>query len=383
MNKWYWYMAWKQTRYYRKQTAIGVVGIAATVLVLMVILSFGQGIQDFLTERILLLTPHLSLEAGANELVTEDWQPALEKTTGVIGSSPYLLFPGLVQRGLASESVAFKAVDWDLENALFNLESLLEEGQWSEIRLGSGLLLGAELARRLGLALGTKVTVVTAYGSQAIAVQGLFYTGYYPLDSGLVLLPLQKGQDLLGVSGVSGFGIKVEGFPTVDQYILPLQNLTDLWVRPWYEKEQSMFITISVLRVVLIWIMLFSMLVSALGVMNIFLLRSWEQRRNVGVFRTLGATPSQIGALLVAQGIYCGGLGGVVGVLLARLTVSGLGKVQIHLPQVFYLEKLPINWAQGDLWWVLLLALGTGLGAVLWPAWRMTKVEPGEVLRSV
>ena len=74
MTKWYWYMGWKQTRYYRKQTAICVGGIAATVVVLMVILSFGQGIEDFLTERILLLTPHLTLEAGSNDFVRTDWQ---------------------------------------------------------------------------------------------------------------------------------------------------------------------------------------------------------------------------------------------------------------------------------------------------------------------
>lgn len=381
MNNWYWYMGWKQTRYYRKQTAICVGGIAATVVVLMVILSFGQGIEEFLTARILLLTPHLTLEAGANDFITTDWQQILLHTPGITGSSPYMLFPGLIQRGLVSETVIFKGIDWDLENGLFNLEKLLEKGQWAQIRGGAGLLLGVELAQQLGVDVGTPVTVVTTNGGQIIPVSGLFYTGYYPLDGGLVLLPLDVSQKILQVEGVSGYGVKVANFPQVDQYILPLQELTDLWVRPWYAREQSMFIAMSVQRIVLIWIMIFSMLVSALGIMNIFLLRSWEQRRNVGVFRTLGATPKQIGALFLVQGLYCGVLGGLLGILLARITVMLLGLVDIHLPQVFYLERLPISWSSSDLWWVLLLALGTGLVAVLWPAWRMTKVEPGEVVR--
>ena len=382
MTKWYWYMGWKQTRYYRKQTAICVGGIAATVVVLMVILSFGQGIEDFLTERILLLTPHLTLEAGSNDFVRTDWQHVLEQTPGIVGSSPYLLFPGLLQRGLVSEAVLFKGVDWDLENELFDLEQLLEKGQWAQISGGMGLVLGAELGRKLGVDVGTPVTVLTTNGGQIIPVSGLFYTGYYPLDGGLVLLPLDVSQEILNVEGVSGYGLKVADFPHVERYILPLQELTDLWVRPWYEREQTLFISMSVQKIVLIWIMLFSMLVSALGIMNIFLLRSWQQRRNVGVFRTLGATPKQIGALFLAQGIYCGALGGLLGVLLAWIAVFGLGFVQISLPQVFYLDRLPISWASGDLWWVLLLALSTGLLAVVWPAWRMTKIEPGEVVRG-
>lgn len=383
MAKWYWYMGFKQARFYAKQTVVSVGSIAATVVVLMVVLSFGQGIQDFLAEKILLLTPHLTLEAGRNNLITQDWQEILLSFPGVQGSSPYLLFPGLIQKGLVQEPVSLKGIDWDLENSLFNLEDLLQGGNWDEIRASGGLLIGAELARGLGVATGALVQVITPVKRGDFPVAGVFYTGYYPLDHGLVLLPLLLAQELLDQTGWSGYGVQVEAFPHVDQYVLPLQERTSLWVRPWYEREQALFISMSVQRVVLIWILVFSMLVSALGIMNIFLLRTWQQERNVGVFRTLGAVPVQIGALFVAQGLYYGVLGGVVGVLLSRLAVFGLGLVAIRLPQIFYLERLPISWAGGDLWWVLLLAVTTGLAAVLWPAWRMSKVEPVEVLRGV
>ncbi len=211
---------------------------------------------------------------------------------------------------------------------------------------------------------------------------GIFYTGYYPLDSGLALVSLGEGKDLLETDGVSGYGLKIRNLSHVDQYILPLQDLTGLWIRPWYDKEQSMFITMSIQKVVLVWITVFSLLIGALGIMNIFLLRSWQQSRSVGVLRTLGATPKQIGALLRTQGVYCGIMGGTIGIILARLVVFILGRIDIRLPQVFYLERLPISWAQGDLWWVVLLALITGLGAVVWPALRMTRIDVGEVLRN-
>jgi len=382
MRGWYWYLGFKQLKHHIKQTMIGVGGIAASVVALMVILSFSQGIEEFIVERILLLTPHLSVEAGYNDFILEDWQNSLEEFPGVYGSSPYLLFPGVVQRGLVNESVAFKAVDWDLEDQLFDLQTLLDEGEWSKIRRGNGLVIGGELALRLGADLDDNITVITAYGARNLELMGIFYTGYYPLDSGLALVSLGEGKDLLETDGVSGYGLKIRNLSHVDQYILPLQDLTGLWIRPWYDKEQSMFITMSIQKVVLVWITVFSLLIGALGIMNIFLLRSWQQSRSVGVLRTLGATPKQIGALLLTQGVYCGIMGGTIGIILARLVVFILGRIDIRLPQVFYLERLPISWAQGDLWWVVLLALITGLGAVVWPALRMTRIDVGEVLRN-
>ena len=176
---------------------------------------------------------------------------------------------------------------------------------------------------------------MTPLHSAPLAIDGLFYTGYYPLDAGLVLLPLEMLQNLTETTGLTGYGVKVAGFPDVDPYILPLQSTTDLWVRPWYEREQSLFIGMSVQRTVLIWIMVFSLLVSALGIMNVFLLRAWNQQRNVGVLRTLGATPLEIGALFVTQGLYCGVFGGVIGAAAARLWLLFGKSLTISTPQVF------------------------------------------------
>ena len=375
-------MGTKQAWYYRKQTIVCVGGIAAAIVVLMVILSFSQGFQEFFSERILRMTPHLTLEAGRNEQITADLQGVIEDTVGVEGSSPYLVFPGLIQKGLAADPVTLKGVNWSDENRLFELERLLEAGDWNQIQENKGVVIGAELARMLGVRVGDGVTIVTPLHSAPLAVDGLFYTGYYPLDAGLVLLPLEMLQDLTETTGLTGYGVKVSNFSDVDSYILPLQSKTNLWVRPWYEREQSLFIGMSVQRTVLIWIMVFSLLVSALGIMNVFLLRAWEQQRNVGVLRTLGATPLEIGALFVTQGLYCGVLGGVLGAAAARLVVAVLRTLTIRLPQVFYMELLPISWAGKDVWWVVATAAAAGLGAVLWPAWRMTTIEPSEVMRN-
>ena len=118
-------------------------------------------------------------------------------------------------------------------------------------------------------------------------------------------------------------------------------------------------------------------------IMNVYFLRAWAQQRSVGILRALGASPRQIASLFLIQGLTSGLVGGALGILAARGAVWGLSRLTIRLPQVFYLERLPIGWAQGDSWWVLSAAVLTGLLAVILPALRMTKVDPVEVVRRV
>jgi len=115
----------------------------------------------------------------------------------------------------------------------------------------------------------------------------------------------------------------------------------------------------------------------------VYLLRAWAQQRSVGILRALGASPSQIAGLFIVQGLLSGLLGGAMGIAAARAAVWGLSHLTVHLPQVFYLERLPISWAGQDSWWVLAAAVATGVTVVVVPALRMTKVDPVEVVRRV
>ena len=119
-----------------KQTVGSIIGISAAITALLVILSFAQGVQDFFGERILMLAPHLTLEAGVNEEITQDLKRTILEVPGVKAVSPYVQFPALIQKGLAAEPITVKGVSWDSELELIDSAEILEAGDWRQIKLG-------------------------------------------------------------------------------------------------------------------------------------------------------------------------------------------------------------------------------------------------------
>ena len=113
-------------------------------------------------------------------------------------------------------------------------------------------MLGVELARSLGVNVGDLRCVGFPIFSRALLVDGLFYTGYYGIDGSLVMVGLEVGQELLGTTGVTGYGVRIDDYTRADVFIGLYRMRPVLWVRPWYEREQGLFISMAVQRTVLV-----------------------------------------------------------------------------------------------------------------------------------
>lgn len=379
---WIWGLIFQQLRYYWRQTLLAISGVAIGVTVLLVILSVTHGLEQFYREQMLQLTPHVTLEAGINQLVTADLQQEIESVEGVLASAPFLRFPALITRSLASESVVIKGVDWGLENNLHGIEELLEAGSWDVIHAQPGVLIGGELARLLGVELGELIQITSSQSALHLPVNGIFFTGFYTNDAKLVMMPIGLAQRLWNVEGYTGYGVNVVDLIRVTQYISPLQRKTNLWVRPWYQQQPALFIGLQVQRQVVIVLVLFVFVVAAFGIANVFLLRLLSQAKTIGVLRALGATPQNIWQLFIGQALLCGVIGSMIGLGTAYSIQLYLAQYPIRVPEVYYFQRLPVRWASSDIWWVIIVALLTCVIAIFYPALRFSQVQPTEVMKN-
>lgn len=114
-----------------------------------------------------------------------------------------------------------------------------------------------------------------------------------------------------------------------------------------------------------------SVLLGALGVYSVL---AFVQRRRVpelGVRLALGAAPSRLFGLMVAEG------GRIVAFGLAGGVLGALGMLRLMQSQLFGMGGLP--WAA--MFAGAVIMIGAALGAALLPAWRAARINPVEALR--
>jgi putative ABC transport system permease protein len=122
--------------------------------------------------------------------------------------------------------------------------------------------------------------------------------------------------------------------------------------------------------------------VASLGIINTLVMAILERRREIGVFKALGASDRDIRQLFFAEAGVMGLVGGVAGVTLGW----GIGRV-IQLATTIYLRRQAIPaeniWAVP--WWLaaggIAFAVVVSLAAGIYPASRAARLDPVEALR--
>lgn len=115
-----------------------------------------------------------------------------------------------------------------------------------------------------------------------------------------------------------------------------------------------------------------SLLIGSAGIANTTFVAMLERIKEIGLRRTFGAARSHIVAQFLAEAIALGLLGGIIGAALGAWTVVAVATAQHWTPVISPLTLLPAP----------LAGAATGLLAGLYPAWRASRIEPVEALRT-
>lgn len=100
-----------------------------------------------------------------------------------------------------------------------------------------------------------------------------------------------------------------------------------------------------------------------------------ERRRELGLFRALGFRRSAIARLILLEGLMITLTSGIMGIAAGNLTALFLARYMTSLEAISLSPMISL--------WTLLLGILSGTLPSLYPAWKATKVDPVEALRTI
>lgn len=199
-------------------TSIAVAGVILAVAALVTVMSVTGGFQRLFREKVLGLNAHvLIMRYGIDFTEYREVMDRARKVPGVRGASPFLFHEMMVSAGDVLAGVMVKGVDpatldqvSDLRQYLAaqgpGLAGLTREGQEGR---PPGIILGRELATKLGVQVGDPVMIVSplkgldpasfntrdmAPTSAPFTVVGIYHSGFYEYDSRLLFVHYQALQ---------------------------------------------------------------------------------------------------------------------------------------------------------------------------------------------
>lgn len=383
-----------------------MLGIALGVMALITVLSVMNGFQKELRDRILGVVAHATV-SGVGGGVVHDWRPLAERikqVPDVVGIAPYVNGEGMLSSGQAVSGALIRGVLPQAERTVSDVGDKMVAGSLDDLVPGQyGIILGKELALRLGVWRGDKITLIAPQATvtpagilprlKRFTVVGIFEIGMYEYDNALALLDIEDTAKLYRVDGVSGVRLKLDDMLRAPRVARDLErSLPSTYeVSDWTRQHVNFFRAVQTEKTVMFIILSLIVAVAAFNIVSTLVMMVRDKESDIAVLRTLGATPRSIMLIFMIQGVVIGVigtlLGGIGGVVLA-LNVETIVPAIEHIfgveflsADVYYINELPSELHSEDVWRICGISVFLSLIATLYPAWRASRTQPAEALR--
>jgi len=411
-------------------TAIAVVGITVGVAALIVALALFSGFREQVQEKILGGTAHLNLLKPDNSGI-ENYRALVERirqVPGVRAASATIYKEVLISAGDQQELGILKGVDLTAPpeaNEIFATtvegdpkdlqppeterqaptqaepaqpEAQGGEGPSSESPALAGIMVGKELARKLGLHRGEVVTLVsvqnrlTPLGLEPrprytrFRVVGLFASGLYEYDSKWVYISLTAAQRLTGSDETAGvIQMKLQDIYAVgelSQRVLAAAG-PGFITTTWQELNRPLFSALKLQQVVVTVFFALLIVVAALNIITTLTMMVIEKHRDIAILRAQGAMPRSIMRIFMLQGVIIGLVGATLGLALGLgLSWAANAYHLVSIPaEIYSVSHVTLKVQALDCAGVTILAVIISFLATIYPARSAARLIPVEALR--
>jgi lipoprotein-releasing system permease protein len=381
-------------------TAIAMGGVFVGVAAILIVLSVENGFHQELKDRILGATPHIVVAkysyapipypAGGDSLHQQ-----IARVPGVVSVAPFVYAKTLVRTENGVEGVVIRGVDPEHEREITGISGNIVQGKFAFD--SSGVVIGVELARMLGLSVGDRLNLASPFGGTStplgfmprtryFRVNGIFDSGMYEYNSSFIYLSLAGIQQFLGMEDmITGFEVRVRDVYASARIARRITRQLGYPYRAtdWIMQNRNLFTALRLEKVVTFIVLVLIVLVAAFNIIGMLTMMVIRKTREIGILKAMGAKSSTVTRIFVLAGGFIGIIGTGAGAGFGLVACWLLNKYRfVSLPgDVYFIKNLPVQMLPQDFVFVCVAAIVITFAATVYPALKAARLVPLEAIR--
>lgn len=382
---------------------IAISAIAIGMVMMIVSVATGIGLQQKIREKISALNGHIMISNfDSNQSETtlvpisknQDFYPKFDAVEGVSHIQAIANKAGIIRTETAFEGIIFKGVGLDYK--WDNVKEYLVAGKLPDYskKVNQEVLMSQFLANRLNLRVGDVFNTFFMKEGQnklpnirRFKITGIFNSGFQEFDASYIIGDIRHIQrinkwkpDQVGV-----FEVFVSDFDNIemvgDQVYKHIGSTLD--TKTIIEKYSYIFEWLQLFDFNIIVILLVMIVVATINMVVALLVLILERTQMIGILKALGAGNWSIrkiflynASYLILRGLFWGNLIGISILLIQQY----FGVIKLN-PENYYVDQAPVYLNFGYIALLNLLTISVCFLVLLIPSYIITKISPVKAIR--
>ena len=398
-------------------TFVSVAGITLGVAALIGTVGIMTGFREGLQSKLIGATAHIIVQERMKEHMT-DYDRLTDKiqtVPDVVAATPFVFHQVLLTTQSGVQGIILRGIDPKREANVTELAKNITAGQLLDLLTpvkvmqaltgdphgglhtaeNPGIILGKELALKLGVFVGDTVNVVSPVGPisamgmvpkiRTFAVVGLFSSGMFNYDSSLAYIALSEAQSFfkLGAS-VTGIEVKVTDVFRAGEIAHHIEQALGFsyGARDWMQMNRNTFSSLKLQKTIMFLLFVLITIVASFNIVSTLTMIVTEKQKEIAILKAMGATKRSIRLIFMLNGLIIGFAGTAIGIPLGYAFLWLIQTYWTFDPVVYEISTIPVHVLTEDVLLVAGSAILISLLAAVYPANQAMKLEPVAAFRS-
>jgi lipoprotein-releasing system permease protein len=383
-------------------TFISIAGVVIGVATSIITLSVMTGFQGYFRDKILSAIPHIVVMeySGVGVKDEKSLQAKIARVPHVTATTPFTISQAMLTDRDRVQGVVVRGIDPVNEGRVTSLGKNMTEGSLRDLeapgRKLPGIVIGEDLARKFGAAIGDTITMVNPIGEETAVgmvpkmrkfeLVGIFDAGMYDYNVTFAYIALPDAQKFFDMPGrVSGIEARVDEIYNADKISDAIRGAVGYpySTRNWIEMNKNFFSALKLEKIGMSLILVVIIIVASFNIIGTLTMIVMEKSREIAILKSMGAPSKSIMRIFMFAGLVIGTVGTAIGGLIGYGVVVVITRTgAISLPKdVYQVSHLPLSITELDILFICATAIGISFLATLYPSWQAARQDPVEVLR--